>query len=153
MQLTSKLIKPLITIITTSTILSACNTITNCENTESSSVASSQSAIDTYINIAEHNYQDSLTTAQTLNNAVDTFLDAPSEETLAQTKQAWIDARAPYQQTEVYRFGNEAVDAWEGKVNAWPLDEGLIDYVDANYGSESDENPFYNANIIANPTP
>jgi len=30
----------------------------------------------------------------------------------------------PYQQTEVYRFGNPIVDAWEGKVNAWPLDEG-----------------------------
>ena len=36
-----------------------------------------------------------------------------------------------YQQTEVFRFGNPIVDEWEGKVNAWPLDEGLIDYVDA----------------------
>ncbi|MEL6100891.1 MAG: imelysin family protein, partial [Pseudomonadota bacterium] len=36
--------------------------------------------------------------------------------------------------TEVYRFGNAIVDDWEGKVNAWPLDEGLIDYVDASYG-------------------
>ena len=35
------------------------------------------------------------------------------------------------QQTEAYRFGNAIVDDWEGKVNAWPLDEGLIDYVDA----------------------
>ena len=37
----------------------------------------------------------------------------------------------PYQQTEAYRFGNPIVDDWEGRVNAWPLDEGLIDYVDA----------------------
>jgi hypothetical protein len=43
------------------------------------------------------------------------------------------------------------VDAWEGKVNAWPLDEGLIDYVSASYGTESDKNPYYSANIIANP--
>ena len=43
---------------------------------------------------------------------------------------AWIAARVPYQQTEVYRFGNRIVDDWEGRVNAWPLDEGLIDYVD-----------------------
>ena len=34
-------------------------------------------------------------------------------------------------QTEGFRFGNAIVDDWEGKVNAWPLDEGLIDYVDA----------------------
>ncbi|MCB1863587.1 MAG: peptidase, partial [Gammaproteobacteria bacterium] len=39
-----------------------------------------------------------------------------------------------------------------GKVNAWPLDEGLIDYTAAGYGSESDENPLYNANVIANKT-
>ncbi len=35
-------------------------------------------------------------------------------------------------------------------MNAWPLDEGLIDYVDASYGSESDFNTLYTANIIAN---
>ena len=43
------------------------------------------------------------------------------------------------------------VDDWEGKVNAWPLDEGLIDYTAASYGGASDENPFYTANIIASP--
>ena len=38
-------------------------------------------------------------------------------------------------QTEGYRFGNKIVDDWEGNVNSWPLDEGLIDYVDkASYG-------------------
>ena len=58
----------------------------------------------------------------------------------------------PYQQTEGFRFGNAIVDDWEGKVNAWPLDEGLIDYVDAAlYGEESEENPLYTANVIANP--
>ena len=65
---------------------------------------------------------------------------------------AWIAARVPYQQSEAFRFGNAMVDDWEGKVNAWPLDEGLIDYVATGYGSESDENPFYTANIIANTT-
>jgi putative iron-regulated protein len=57
----------------------------------------------------------------------------------------------PYQQTEAYRFGNTIVDNWEGKVNSWPLDEGLIDYVDASYGTESKENELFTANVIANP--
>ena len=52
-------------------------------------------------------------------------------------------------QTEAYRFGNAIVDDWEGKVNAWPLDEGLIDYVAAAYGTESPENDLYVANVIA----
>ena len=38
-------------------------------------------------------------------------------------------------------------------MNAWPLDEGLIDYVETDlYGEESEENPAYTANVIANPT-
>ena len=67
-------------------------------------------------------------------------------------RQAWIEARVPYQQTEGYRFANPFVDAWEGKVNAWPLDEGLIDCVDAGYGAVGDENPYGTLNVIANPT-
>src|SRR5690606_19353346 len=74
----------------------------------------------------------------------------PSEETLAAARQAWLAARVPYQQTEAFRFGNPIVDEWEGRVNAWPLDEGLIDYVDAGYGTESDINAFYAINVIAN---
>ena len=132
--------------------MSGCISLTTSDAKSDNDVSSS-SVIDTYIQIAESNFQDSLTSAEMLNDAVDALLENPSEETLSKTKKAWITARAPYQQTEVYRFGNETVDDWEGKVNAWPLDEGLIDYVDADYGTESDENPFYNANIIANPAP
>ena len=35
-------------------------------------------------------------------------------------------------------------------MNAWPLDEGLIDYVAPSYGKSSDQNPLYTLNIIAN---
>ena len=107
----------------------------------------------TYVDIAHAVYEDSLISARTLREAIGAFLDAPSAATLEQARNAWIEARVPYQQTEVYRFGNPIVDEWEGKVNAWPLDEGLIDYVDAAaYGAESEENTFYSANVIANPT-
>lgn len=104
-----------------------------------------------YAAVAHAKYQDSLTTAQALDKAIDALIAKPSEETLKAAREAWIAARIPYQQTEVYRFGNPIVDDWEGKVNAWPLDEGLIDYVDPTYGTESDSNALYTANIIANP--
>jgi putative iron-regulated protein len=42
------------------------------------------------------------------------------------------------------------VDDWEPRVNAWPLDEGLIDYTAASYGATSDQNPLYTLNVIAN---
>jgi len=106
----------------------------------------------TYADIARANYGDSLAAANELDAAIDAFLAAPSAETHAAAKAAWLDARVPYQQTEVFRFGNPIVDAWEGRVNAWPLDEGMIDYVATPlYGASSPDNPFYAANLIANP--
>jgi len=107
--------------------------------------------LDNYANIAAAKYQDSLTLAQKLQDAVQTLISEPSAEALQTARAAWLAARVPYQQTEVYRFGNAIVDDWEGKVNAWPLDEGLIDYVDSAYGGATDENALAALNVVANP--
>ncbi|MBT9247533.1 peptidase [Gemmobacter fulvus] len=106
--------------------------------------------VETYAAIAEAKYADSLATAQALQTAVDALIAAPSAEALDAAKAAWLAARVPYQQTEVYRFGNAIVDDWEGRVNAWPLDEGLIDYVDPSYG-QSEENALSTLNVVATP--
>ncbi len=108
--------------------------------------------LNTYANIAEAKFEDSLIAAKSLQTAVDALIADPSDATLNAARAAWVAARVPYQQTEVYRFGNAIVDDWEGKVNAWPLDEGLIDYVDASYGGPTDENEFAALNVIANPS-
>jgi putative iron-regulated protein len=105
--------------------------------------------VENYANIAQAGYEDSLALAKELKTAVDALIAAPSDATLNAAKAAWLASRVPYQQTEAFRFGNPTVDDWEGKVNAWPLDEGLIDYVAGD--ASSDENPFAVANIIANP--
>jgi len=132
-------------------LLSACNTVDSDSTPKTTPTEVTKSAVvNQYIALAQAKYADSLVTAEALRTAVDAFLETPDDNTLSAAKTAWIAARAPYQQTEVYRFGNPAVDDWEGKVNAWPLDEGLIDYVDAGYGTASDENPLYTANIVAN---
>lgn len=110
-----------------------------------------QAILNTYVEIARASYGDSLIAARELQARIAALLEAPSDAGLQAARQAWLDARIPYQQTEVFRFGNPVVDEWEGRVNAWPLDEGLIDYVAPAYGSESDNNWFYAANIIANP--
>ncbi|MBK9130063.1 MAG: peptidase [Gammaproteobacteria bacterium] len=121
-----------------------------CIGGQVSAAPTQQAVLDHYADLAQAMYQDSLTTAKALQKAVDTLIRQPNEKNLTAARASWKAARVPYMQTEAYRFGNAIVDDWEGKVNAWPLDEGLIDYVDASYGSESDENPFYSANIIAN---
>jgi len=106
--------------------------------------------LTTYANIAQAGYEDSLQAARQLKTSVDALINAPTEETLAAARASWVAARVPYMQTEAFRFGNPIVDDWEGKVNSWPLDEGLIDYVAESYGSENPENEFYAADVIAN---
>ncbi|MBL8709590.1 MAG: peptidase [Rhodospirillaceae bacterium] len=108
------------------------------------------SVLTTYADIAAAMYGDSVAAAEELKAAVDQLIAAPTDANLKAARQAWLEARPTYQQTEAFRFGNPEVDDLEGLVNAWPLDEGLIDYVDASYGDSSDSNPFYTLNVIAN---
>ena len=115
------------------------------------SFASSESeVVANYADIALASYNDSLIEAQRLLTSVEELAESPSEKSLLKAKNAWIKARVPYQQSEVFRFGNSIVDDWEGRVNAWPLDEGLIDYVDNSYGDASEDNPLRSSNVIAN---
>ena len=114
---------------------------------------SAEDVLKTYADIAHAGYEDSLILARDLKTAIESLIAAPSVESLSAARTAWVAARVPYQQTEVYRFGNPIVDEWEGRVNAWPLDEGLIDYVDFDsYGGEDEDNPYRTVNVIANPT-
>jgi putative iron-regulated protein len=112
--------------------------------------ASPAEVATTYANIAAAGFADSLATAQALQQAVTTLIASPSDAHLQAARTAWIAARVPYMQTEVYRFGNPIVDDWEGRVNSWPLDEGLIDYVDTSY-AQSEDNSLATLNIVATP--
>ncbi|MFM9847878.1 MAG: imelysin family protein [Hyphomicrobiaceae bacterium] len=109
-----------------------------------------KAVVETYANIAEATYADTLAAAIELRASIQAFLAKPTPATLDAARKAWRAARIPYMQTEAYRFGNKIVDDWEKKVNAWPLDEGLIDYVAGEYGTDSPENELYAANVITN---
>lgn len=108
-----------------------------------------QAVVKHYADMAHAVFSDAHSTAQKLEEAVDALLANPTDETLQAAKDAWLAARVPYMQSEVFRFGNPVVDEWEGQVNAWPLDEGLIDYVEGDY-QHALGNPGATANIIAN---
>ena len=102
-----------------------------------------------YSNIAEAKFKDALILAKEMHSSIEKFMNNTNESNFIDVKDSWLKARTIYQQTEVFRFGNPLVDDWEGKVNAWPLDEGLIDYVD-NTNYYPSENDFSNFNVIAN---
>ncbi|SEI65998.1 putative iron-regulated protein [Pseudomonas linyingensis] len=111
--------------------------------------AAAKAVVGHYATLVSAVFVDALSTAKTLQQAVDALLAEPNEANLKAARAAWIAARAPYMQSEVFRFGNPVVDDWEGQLNAWPLDEGLIDYVAADY-QHALGNPGATANLIAN---
>jgi putative iron-regulated protein len=93
-----------------------------------------QSVVDHYAAGVHAAYEASLESASELDVAIDAFLEVPTDETLEAAKQAWLAARDDYGLTEAFRFyggpiDNEA-DGPEGLINAWPLDEAYIDYVE-----------------------
>lgn len=131
-----------------SLLLTACSEEPSSASEPAYDEVRARQVIKHYADLALAAYSDALSEARELQGQIDTLLTDPSEETLAAARQAWRDARVPYMQTEVFRFGNVVVDEWEGQVNAWPLDEGLIDYVDDNYQAVMGS-PGARANIIA----
>jgi putative iron-regulated protein len=101
-------------------------------------VVTAGEVVANYANIVAQNYTDSYNKAVLLQTKVNQFVANPSEAGFAEAKAAWLEAREPYGQTEVYRETNSPIDtdseSWslntEGQINAWPCDEGYIDYID-----------------------
>ncbi|MBK9125537.1 MAG: iron-regulated protein [Chloroflexi bacterium] len=90
-------------------------------------------AMSTYADIVFASYEDSLSAALDLRDAIGAFVAEPTEETFAAAKDAWLAANEPYGQTEAFRFYGGPIDdadGPEGLLNAWPLDEAYVDYVD-----------------------
>lgn len=90
-------------------------------------------AVETYADLVFASYQDSLELAVALNEALAAFVAMPDADTLAAAREAWLASNEPYGQTEAYRFYGGPIDdedGPEGLLNAWPLDEAYIDYVE-----------------------
>lgn len=102
--------------------------------TSTPAVVTAQAVVANYAELMFRNYGAALADAEALHDAIDAFVDAPSEATLDAAKAAWIASRPSYQQTEAARFYDgpidDSVDGPEGLINAWPLDENYIDYVE-----------------------
>jgi putative iron-regulated protein len=107
-----------------------------------------QLVLNTNADIALAAYTDSVVTAKLLQTALTTFKETPTADNLTAAKKAWLVSREPYGQTEVYRFRNSPVDSLdvEGDLNAWPLGEALIDYVETNTTDFGDDQVGVTAN-------
>jgi putative iron-regulated protein len=107
--------------------------------------------LEAYSNIALDVYSDTLKDAKALQTAIDEFSKKPTLENLNKAKNAWLVSRESYGQTEAFRLSNGPVDSedgWineaygakEGQINAWPLDENMIDYTIDENGKKTSGN-------------
>ncbi|MEJ5126072.1 imelysin family protein [Comamonas sp. MYb21] len=91
-----------------------------------------------YSELVYANYSDSLASARDMQKAIAALLAAPSKDTLEAARKSWIDAREFYGQTEAFRFYGGPIDdenGPEGQINAWPMDESYVDYVEGKANS------------------
>lgn len=116
---------------------------------------SKEAVITNYGNLVYQSYNDSYTSAVNLRTILNDFVSNPTQAGFDASKSAWLAAREIYGQTEAYRGANGPIDtpneSWsidnEGNMNAWPMDEALIDYVAA--GSEGLGAGEFDFNIIS----
>ena len=112
--------------------------LSGCGRSAAERSALESEVIANYVVIVHSSYEDSLTRTKQLQVAISAFLDSPSDATIRVAKERWRAAREPYGQTEAYRFYGGPIDdadGPEGLINAWPLDEAYVDYVEGAPGS------------------
>lgn len=107
--------------------------LTACKKDEDPNEGLKDEVVSNYCEIVYASYSDSHLKAQELQLAINNLVAGPSATTLEAAKMAWKAAREPYGQTEAFRFYDGPIDdadGPEGDLNAWPLDENYIDYVE-----------------------
>lgn len=127
--------------------------LTACSEDDSSNSRNVTKAevVENYADLVYQNYQDALDDATDLKAAINAFTANPTQATFDGAKAAWKTARESYGTTEAFRFANGPIDndidfeAPEGLINAWPLDEAYIDYVN------DTNSPDYGGGIINKP--
>jgi putative iron-regulated protein len=96
--------------------------------------ADKQAVVDTYAAGVAASYDAAVSGAEELQAALQAFTANPTQAGLDGVKQRWLAARDAYGVTEAFRFYDGPIDAPdtgpEGQINAWPMDEAYVDYVE-----------------------
>lgn len=107
--------------------------------------------LESYADMANDTYSQTLKDAMRLRDKINILAENPDMQSLADAKDAWRTSRESYGQTEIFRLSNGPIDAeegWvaeaygalEGQLNAWPLDENMIDYTIDENGKKTSGN-------------
>lgn len=105
------------------------------DDDSSDAVASRDAVVKNYTANLYRAYSDSVSDTEAFQEKIASFLDEPSDDSLAAARTSWLASREHYMLTEGARFYGGPIDGeidgapnYEGLVNSWPLDENRIDY-------------------------
>jgi putative iron-regulated protein len=104
-----------------------------CSDDDDGPTITRADVIANHADVVHANYEDALRGAQNLKAKVDAFVAAPSPSRFDAAQRAWLAAREAYGQSEAFRFADGPIDdadGPEGQLNAWPMDEAYLDYVE-----------------------
>lgn len=91
-----------------------------------------ENAAQTCFRIIHANYEDCAAASREMEKSIATFVGSPSAASLEAARKAWVAARLVYAPSEAFRFSGGPIDAEGGPeelLNAWPIDESVIDRV------------------------
>lgn len=103
------------------------------DDSSSTSKVSKKAVIANYADLVHTNYKKAYDDAVILETAIKTFTTTPTDANFTEAKNKWKQARESYGTTEAFRFANGPIDDENGPealMNAWPLDENFVDYVE-----------------------
>lgn len=131
-----------------SVLLVVCGVIAGCggDDDDGAAVSGDRKAAvaEHYADLVHAAYGASIASAEGMGDAIDRFLERPTQARLGGAREAWVAARDDYVVTEPFRFYGGPIDdpktGPEGLLNAWPMDEAYVDYVadDADAGIVND---------------
>ncbi|MEM6772578.1 MAG: imelysin family protein, partial [Bacteroidota bacterium] len=106
---------------------------TNCSGDKGPEQAA---VVENYADLALDGYTQALEDAKDLRQTLADFTASPTEAGMEAARTIWLEARESYGPTEAFRFADGPIDVIDGEegpeglINAWPLDEAYVDYVE-----------------------
>lgn len=111
----------------------ALNSCSTSDDSSTNTNVTKKQVIENYADVAYTNYKKAYDDAVVLETAINTFTTNPTDANFTTAKNKWKEARESYGTTEAFRFANGPIDDENGPealMNAWPLDENYVDYVE-----------------------
>jgi putative iron-regulated protein len=97
--------------------------------------------IQGYAVLVADSYATALNDGLHLKGAIDALIANPNDDTLVRARDAWVNARRSWEQTEAFRFYDGPVDVADAetgeagpllRLEGWPVDPGALDYAEEN---------------------